>query len=146
MDRLGRHIGTLVFDISYKHVVQVVVGHQSMQTCHCHDDILQQGNINFAIIPLGVTTDWSLKACTLLCPLYTTLCISYGLKIGRTVPSIKPQQLCRGATFAWILSSHVCMFSHRNVNAVHELFRNSNKIRTNMRRFFEKDIIFSSPK
>ena len=44
VDRPGRDIGMLVLDISYKSVVQVVVGGQSMQAWHCHDDILQQGH------------------------------------------------------------------------------------------------------
>ena len=38
-------------------------------------------------------------AWSLLCPSNTTLCISCGLQTGRTVPSIKLQQLCRGALF-----------------------------------------------
>ena len=42
--------------------------------------------------------------------------------------------------------SHVCMFSRSNINAVLELFRNNNKMRTNMRRLFEENVIFSSPK
>ena len=55
MDRPGRHIGILVLVISYKSVVEVVVGDQSMQACHCHED--KTGLYELAIIPQGVTKD-----------------------------------------------------------------------------------------
>ena len=55
VDRPGRHIGILVLVISYKSVVEVVVGDQSMQACHCHED--KTGSYELAIIPQGVTKD-----------------------------------------------------------------------------------------
>ena len=42
---------------------------------------------------------WNFKPCTLLCPLYTTLWFSFGRQIGRTVPSMNPQQFSSGAFF-----------------------------------------------
>ena len=53
----------------------------------------------FAMSPLGIVTDWNLKAWTHLCPLYTIHCCSHGLEIGHTVPSTKPKQLSRAAPF-----------------------------------------------
>ena len=49
MDRPGRLTGTFVLDIGYKSAVQVVVGDQSVEACHCHDDILQESHINLLL-------------------------------------------------------------------------------------------------
>ena len=38
------------------------------------------------------------------------------------------------------------MLSRQKMNAVLELFRHNNKMRTNMRRLFEENVIFSTPK
>ena len=38
------------------------------------------------------------------------------------------------------------MLSRQKMNAVLELFRHNNKMRTNMRRLFEKNVILSTPK
>ena len=47
--------------------------------------------------PLGNATDWNFMECTRLCPLYRTLWLTPGLHTGRTVPSMKPQQLSKAA-------------------------------------------------
>ena len=44
----------------------------------------------------------------LLCPLYITLCLSPGLEIALTVPSMNPKQLSKAAPLAEIASAYIC--------------------------------------
>ena len=54
------------------------------------------GPNQLAIIPFGATTLWNFNAWDLLWPLNTSLWFCWGQQIGRTVPSMKPQQLSNG--------------------------------------------------
>lgn len=62
-----------------------------------------------AMSPLGRAMDWNLSAWTRLWPLYTRLCYSPGLKIGWTVPLIKPKQFFNAALFTETASA--CIWS-----------------------------------
>lgn len=53
------------------------------------------GPNKLAIIPFGTTMLWNFNAWDLLWPLNTSLWFSWGLQIGRTVPSMKLQQLSK---------------------------------------------------
>ena len=48
------------------------------------------GPNRLAVVPFGVVTNWSFKACNLLCPLYNIRWFTFGLQQGRKVPSINP--------------------------------------------------------
>ena len=60
------------------------------------------------INPMGKVTDRTFSPCTLLCPLYTTLCPVPGFEIGQTVHSIKPNQLSSGEPFLDTALAFVC--------------------------------------
>ena len=75
-----------------------------------------------AIIPLGSATDWYFRPCTRLCPLYTIPWFWSGRQIGRTVPSVKPKQLCNGLQFCQIAGAYVSRSAGFRVYHSTELF------------------------
>ena len=62
-----------------------------LSTKHVTVPIAGTGPNKLDIIPSWFTTDWCLKSCCLLCPLYTSFCRLEGLHIALSVPSKKPQ-------------------------------------------------------
>ena len=83
------------------------------------------GPYQLVIKPIGVTTDWNLIALTFLWPLYNMRWSFLGLQIGRSVPSMNPQQFYNGDTPAWILSAkswRLTSASHRwFIHKVHDM-------------------------
>lgn len=91
----------------------------SLYSWHPREHNLPTGPYIFPMSPFGRATDWNLRECTRLWPLYTTLWCWPGREIGLTLPSINPKQFLRGAPFAWITSAYSCSIGGLNISKFH---------------------------
>ena len=63
------------------------------------------GPYKLAIKPFEATIDWKLIMLAFFWLLYSMRLSFLGLQMGRTVPSMNPQQLSKGDLLAWIVSA-----------------------------------------